>query len=301
MAEVKFQVGQVYSNRDGQYEVLSVDPGGGRMEVRFVETKTTRSLDMTIQSRIVQNLQLEARMAENARLAEKPEKPVKAPRAPRAPKAPKAASTGEKKALGREFTGMRPEDFAGTVTGTTWRNKDSLAGGVRARLQKHFKKQFKSSPVYNYPMVFMTHQEVEEGARVARFVLRADESGLHYGLFLERVNDQCVDFDRFVRKLREDGTLREIASQQERGGLKVEGRRTAAKGAAQEPMWDADSTWDQRLAALEAPPAEGETREISLIRVMPVQEAVDKGASLVDEVGEVLTKGLGPFYSAAAL
>lgn len=296
MPEVKFQVGQVYANRDGQYEVLSVDPGGGRMEVRFVESKTTKSLDMAIQSRIVQNLQLEARMAENARLAEKPEKPAKAPRAPRAPR---AASTGEKKALGREFTGMRPEDFTGTVTGTTWRNKDSLAGGVRARLQKHFKKQFKSTPVSNAPAVFMSHQETGDSACVARFVLRADQEGFHYGLFLERVNDQCADFERFVRKMREDDTLRQFATQLEKGGLlRVEGRRSVS--GTSEPLWQADASWDARLAALEAPHAAGETRDVSLLRLMPVQEAVDKGTDLVDEVSEALVK-LAPFYSAAAL
>lgn len=293
MPEVKFQVGQVYANRDGQYEVLSVDPGGGRMEVRFVESKTTKSLDMAIQSRIVQNLQLEARIAENARLAEKPEKPEKAPRTPRAPR---AASTGEKKALGREFTGMRPEDFTGTVTGTTWRNKDSLAGGVRARLQKHFKKQFKSTPVSNAPAVFMTHQESGEGS-LARFVLRADQEGLHFGLFVERLNDQCADFDRFVRKLREDDTLRQFATQLEKGGMRVEARRSAS--GTTEPMWESGASWDERLAALEAAPAGNETREISLFRVMPIQEAVDKGTDLVDEVGDMLVKELAPFYSAA--
>lgn len=296
MPEVKFQVGQVYANRDGQYEVLSVDPGGGRMEVRFVESKTTKSLDMAIQSRIVQNLQLEARIAENARLAEKPEKPEKAPRAPRAPR---AASTGEKKALGREFTGMRPEDFTGTVTGTTWRNKDSLAGGVRARLQKHFKKQFKSTPVSNAPAVFMTHQETGEAACIARFVLRADQDGFHYGLLLERVNEQCADFERFVRKLREDDTLRQFATQLEKGGLRVEGRRSVS--GTSEPLWEAGSSWDARLAALEAPYSGGESREISLLRLVPVQEAVDKGTDLVDEVAKALTEQLAPFYSAAAL
>lgn len=306
MPEVKFQVGQVYANRDGEYEVLSIDPSGGRMEVQFVANRSTKSLDMTIQSRIVQNMQLEARMAENARLAEKleSEKPEKAPRAPRAPRAAtgEKKAPGEKKALGREFQGMRPEDFTGSVLGTTWRSKDSLAGGVRARLQRHFKKPFKSSPVYNWPVVYLSHQDVaakaEEGVRVARFMLRADEQGLHHGLYLERASDLCVDFDRFVRRLGEDDTLRQFASQLEKGDLRLEGRRRTASGV--EPLWEADSPWETRLEALTAPCGEGETREISLIRVMPVQEAVDKGADLVDEIGAALVQ-LAPFYNAAAL
>lgn len=287
MAEVKFQVGEVYSNRDGQYKVLAIDTAGGRMEVRFLEGGLTRSLDMTIQARICSNLKLEAKMAEGARL----EKVAKA-----------AKPTAEKKALGRDFHGMRSEDFNGTVIGTTWRNRDSLAGAVRARLQRHFKKPFKSSAVYNWPVVFLSHQPevanaAEGSARIAKYTVQADASGLRYGLYAELVDGECHDWDRLVKKLREDDTLRKFAAQLEKEGLKIEGRRVFGKKGV-EPLWSPKESWENRLKALEAPLEAGETRELYLVRSMSVDEAVSKGTDLVDEIGDAFVK-LAPFYSAA--
>ncbi len=70
MPEIEFQVGKTYSNRVGEYKVLEIDRSAGRMEVCFLEGGAHKSLDMTIQSRICQNMVLDARRAENARLDE---------------------------------------------------------------------------------------------------------------------------------------------------------------------------------------------------------------------------------------
>jgi topoisomerase IA-like protein len=70
MTEVKFQVGEIYSNRIGQYKVINIDQASGRMDVCYIEGGETKSLDMTIQSRICRNMQLDARIDEANRLEE---------------------------------------------------------------------------------------------------------------------------------------------------------------------------------------------------------------------------------------
>lgn len=70
MPEIEFQVGKTYSNRIGEYKVLEINRSTGRMEVCYTEGGEHKSLDMTIQSRICQNMVLDARRDEIARLEE---------------------------------------------------------------------------------------------------------------------------------------------------------------------------------------------------------------------------------------
>lgn len=55
-----FRIGEVYSNRDGQYEVLSIDNHAGKMKVRFFPSGEIRHLDIQIQKRIWENIAREA-------------------------------------------------------------------------------------------------------------------------------------------------------------------------------------------------------------------------------------------------
>ncbi len=101
MTEVKFQVGEVYSNRIGQYKVIKIDQASGRMDVCYIEGGETKSLDMTIQSRICRNMQLDARIDEAHRLEEanaaakaaKPARPTAKAKAASKKAAPKKASS----------------------------------------------------------------------------------------------------------------------------------------------------------------------------------------------------------------
>ena len=70
MTEVKFKVGEVYKNRLGEYKVLKVDQASGKMEVRYLESGDSKNLDITIQSRICKNMQLDARIEQAARQEE---------------------------------------------------------------------------------------------------------------------------------------------------------------------------------------------------------------------------------------
>jgi len=104
MPEIEFQVGKTYSNRVGEYKVLEIDRSAGRMEVCFLEGGERKSLDMTIQSRICQNMVLDARRAENARLEEEASvaKATKATAKATAKASKKAATT--KKAAAKKTT-----------------------------------------------------------------------------------------------------------------------------------------------------------------------------------------------------
>ena len=101
MTEVKFQVGETYSNRIGQYKVIKIDQASGRMDVCYLEGGETKSLDMTIQSRICRNMQLDAKIDEANRLEEanaaakaaKPARPAAKAKAGSKKAGPKKAST----------------------------------------------------------------------------------------------------------------------------------------------------------------------------------------------------------------
>lgn len=283
MADVKFVVGQKYLNREGTFEVLAIDTKGGRMDVRF-EGGATRSLDMAIQSRIMQNLQLEGRIAERA------EQERNAP--------PKAR--GAKKSLGREFTGMRPEDFLDTVVGTTWRARASLAGGVAELLQKHFGMPFKSVAPYRWARVFLSHQVDElsnkdEAPRIAKYTLWADPEGFHYGLYLERQDEQYRDWERFATKIAQDAELQKLVEDLEKQGLRVHGARH--RGGEREPLLADGASWEDRLDAMSAR-HDGEYRDLYLSFSLSVDDAIARGRGLIDDVAEALVK-LAPLYTAA--
>lgn len=281
---MKFEPGQVYANRDGEYEVLSVDSKAGRMEVRYLATGVTRSLDLTIQARITSNLQLEGRMAEKAELV----------------KSAPPRTRGAKKTLGREFTGMRPEDFQDTVTGTTWRNRASLAGGVAELLQKHFGMPFKSVAPYRWARVFLSHQVDEisnkdEAPRIGKYTLWADTQGFHYGLYLERRDEQYRDWERFATKLAEDGDLRALVDDLQKQGLRMQ--VYLHRDGVREPLLAEGASWEDRRDALSSR-HDGEYRDLYLSFSLSVDDAIARGRGLIDDVAEALVK-LAPLYTAA--
>ncbi len=93
MTEVKFKVGEVYKNRLGEYKVLKIDQASGSMEVRYLESGDGKTLDMTIQSRICRNMQLDARIEKAARLEEAAAEAKAVKSTARAKAAPKKAAT----------------------------------------------------------------------------------------------------------------------------------------------------------------------------------------------------------------
>lgn len=283
MAEVRFVVGGVYRNRNGEYEVLSVDPAGGRMEVRFQDGRR-QSLDMSTQSRIVQNMTLDAK--------------IEAAQSAPPPRAPRRVS----KTLGREFQGMLPEDFTGTVTGTTWRGKKSLGGAVVAQLEQHFRRPFASNPVYRVAQIFLSHhpfsvlKDPDESRRLAKYIVRAEPEGLLYGFYAELPPKGSPDWRRLIESLRRDAALRDLVTALEAEGLHLEGY--CWRGAGREPLWPEGATWDDRLRELEAPISEDKYRDLWLVRRLSVQEALDRGTELAGDIGDLFVR-LAPVYEAA--
>ena len=101
MTDVTFQVGKTYCNRIGEYEVLAIHPSSGRMDVRFLEGGVQKSLDLTIQARIINNMLFDAKREEavaleQVALASRPV-PVKAAAKKAAPKKAVAKKSAPKK------------------------------------------------------------------------------------------------------------------------------------------------------------------------------------------------------------
>lgn len=283
MADFQFQVGGTYANREGEYRVLSVDRKTGRMEVQFLASGLSRTLDMGIQARIRGNLDLEARLAAR-------------------PPAPPPGRAARPKLPGREFAGMRPEDFLDTVTGTTWRSRESLGGGLAALLGQHFQLPFQSVAPYRWARVFLTHQpaalsDPEEARKIAKYTVWADTRGLHYGVYVERLDAGYRDWERLAQRLAEDAELRALVSELEAQGLRMHAFRN--REGVLEPLLVGGEPWEARLEALD-PRHDGVFRDLYLNFSLSVDEAVARGRGLLDDVAEALVK-LAPLYRAAAL
>ena len=93
------------------------------------------------------------------------------------------------------FDGFQSHDFSGGIAGTTWRGRDSLGGVLAAALGNHAeaKQPFQSWGISRRPELFLApvkhfHGEAnaEAGVKRCKLFVRAEPSGLRYGLWLEK-------------------------------------------------------------------------------------------------------------------
>ena len=96
-----FEVGEQYRNRDGEYEVVEIDPP--RMTIEYEDGRVIETT-VGLQARIWRNVRMDERAKKQAQERER--------RARRRRR--------RKQRRGREFEGLEAGDFKASITGTSW-------------------------------------------------------------------------------------------------------------------------------------------------------------------------------------
>lgn len=294
-----FEVGGVYENRDGVYEVVRIEDGLGMMIIRYVDTGEEMESTIRIQARIWQNMRWEEQEAARQRADEE---------------------ARHQQGYGRDFTGLYDSDFRNNTEGTTWRSRAGLAGQVSRLLSAGSPYTFVSWAIYGWPVAFLTHLDdyaiaaFETGVSKAKFTIELDEENVYYGLYVERnagPMDRTWDWLRLLPVLRERPELQKVieAAETEHGvrflGRAYRGEDTfhfsdgLATGARS--LWDEDNpsalSVAERLRRLEDVPAD-EWVEIYLLGTMPKDAAVEAGVDMAHRMAGVMG-ALLPVYTTA--
>lgn len=294
-----FEVGSVYENRDGVYEVVRIDDGRGTMVIRYVDTGEEVESTIRIQARIWRNMDWEKEEEKRLRAAEE---------------------ARHQQGYGRDFTGLYDSDFKSNTEGTTWRSRAGLAGQVSRLLSAGTKYTFVSWAIYGWPVAFLTHREdyaiaaFETGVSKAKFTVELDEKNAYYGLYVERnagPMDRTWDWLRLVPALRDKEELQQaIADAEADHGVRFLGRAYRGEdtfhfagglASGTRSLWDEDDpsalSVADRLRRLEDVPAD-EWVEIYLLGTTPKHAAVAAGVDIAHRMARVMS-ALLPVYTAA--
>ncbi len=210
-----FRVGEVYRNRLGPYEVVSID--APTMTVRYPDGKIIKG-DIATFARIWDNLKAEAAAVKSGVTASTRGQPVRPGDVDTVERTLRPRNKGKQGAL---FEGLTERDFQASVTGTSWRARDYLGGLLAQRLSDALGEFFQSWAIYRQVRVYIVHAEVsmsnrEEGVRRSKFFFALGPEGAHYGLYIERNSgdmDGEWDWPRFVARLHSDaGRIQSVSA-----------------------------------------------------------------------------------------
>ena len=167
--EHPFQVGKMYRNRTGEYEVVGLD--GPRMVIRYTDGSVLRTR-VEVQARIWQNIQLEASLEREKQ---------------RAASQPRLQRRGGQR--GADFQGLEDHDFQKGVAGTSWRARTSLGGRLAQRMTDLTSRFFQSWAIYRKAEVHIAepmHYNSGAKARAAKFAFALYPEGAWYGFYIEK-------------------------------------------------------------------------------------------------------------------
>lgn len=302
--EQPFQIGEIYHNHHGAYEVLHVDEKQGTMLVRYLASGEEAELTVHLQARIWQNMVWDEQEKVRERAAQE---------------------ARYQHGYGEDFTGLRETDFKSNTEGTTWRSRRSLAGQVSRLLSEASADPaytFVSWAIYRWPVAFLTHREdyymaaFEMGVRKAKFMIELDGQNATYGLYIERCDtsmklDETWDWTRLWKAFQDrPSLLNAIAEMEASQRVRLLGRVSRVgesyhfsdgleKGAS--ALWDEQEPWrltvEERVRCLGERP-EAEWVEMYLVSAMPKAEAIGAGVHVAHTMAEAM-KAMLPVYTAA--
>jgi hypothetical protein len=296
--EHPFEVGKLYRNRKGEYEVVSLD--GPRMVIRYADGSVLQTR-VDLQARIWRNIQTEARVERETQRAQA-QKRLKRRGARR----------------GLDFQGLGDHDFQKGVAGTSWRARTSFGGRLAERMTSSTAHFFQSWAIYRKAEVHIAqpvHYNSREKAKVAKFVFDLYEKGSWYGFLIEKNNgpmDSTWHWPNMIEALSSGARLQEEIEQAMRAhdlrwqlyvwgdGSLVEQIRAAEEGLMREvpaQQEREESTWTDFVDDLRSLDAEV-WHSLLLLVNMSKEKALAAGPGLVDPVAEVL-KSLLPLYEAS--
>jgi len=293
-----FKIGEKYHNRDGEYEVISLD--GPRMVIRYTDGRVVETT-VAMQQRIRRNMQLDET-------------------APRLAQASRRGPAKRRKSnrRGRKFEGLRSSDFQKGVAGTSWRSRGSLGGLLARKLSNATGQEFQSYSIYRRAEVHIVqpaHYHLSMRLREAKFVLKLDSELARYGFYIERSDepmDDTWDWQRFLAALDGDKALQGSVSAAmteldlhwdvyfEGETLLVAQVRAADDGLRWQPTDETDGeamSWSDFAARL-SDLRPGSWCDLYLGKYMDRDDAIAAGVGLADEVTRTF-QALLPLYQAS--
>jgi hypothetical protein len=299
-----FQAGKKYRNRQGEYEVISID--GSKMVIRYTSGGTIETT-VALQSRIRRNIQAEELSGQQAQ---------KSPSRPR-------SGTKRKKATKKPaFQGLQDHDFQKGVTGTSWRARTGLGGLLAQAMSETTGQSFQSYAIYRRSMAHIVRAndyDKKTKWQKAKFILELSPEGAEYGFSIEKNNgpmDASWHWPVFLTALESNQQLSqkimdamrqlnlswkiiERAASESEAILSTAGVKASPAGLIWE--WEDDRqeeidwpTLVQRLRDLDAE----RWCDLSLSAWTPKKQAIDAGAHFVDAVTKVY-RALLPLYDAS--
>ena len=292
-----FQVGEVYRNEKGEYEVVSIE--GPTMVIRWSDGSTWEG-SIALQERILERIRLqkEARLERALR--------------------PKRQATSRADTRGRDFGGLVDGDFRAGVTGTSWRRRESLGGLLAQRLSDVGPREFESYTVYRRAEVHVASPgfyDPKNKWRQPKFTIELSEAQVTFGFYIEKSDEPMDDtwhWPRFLAALeggpalcqRLEGAMAELGldwrvSYQLHEGIAV---RVGLAGAAliwapQTEGEPAELTWQAFVERLRAIPVD-QYCGLYLAADLPKGEAIKAGVGLADRIIAVY-RALVPLYEAS--
>lgn len=294
-----FQVGSFYINRNGRYEVLSIDDETGFMSIRYDDSGRETNLSIEIQMRILEAMGWESELPVVARQSKK---------------------FDYFKGFGESFEGLKANDFQRSTKGTHWRSRQGLAGKAALLLSADNPYSFISWSIFRWPVAFVTHREdydmtkFDKGTKKAKFTIELDEESVYFGFYIEQNTgpmDHTWDWPRLINALENNRKLQSLIARVENqfnanflarysaGGKRFHFSNGEEMGAVS--LWDIEQPMtisvEKRLALIRSIPNH-HWGEIYILAPLLKVDALNARESVAEKITEMM-RALIPIYRAA--
>jgi len=289
---LKFEVGSMYENMKGAYEVISVDTD--TMLIRWKDgSEIVTTIDL--QSRIIERM---AREKESQRQEE-------------VEKQQKREQHKQKGSAG--FFGFKAGDFKNTSKDTVWRRQNHIGIAVIKELRSE-KTKFGSWAVLMRPEVHW--MDVKRHNREGRnygigFFVRVNEKGLYYGIYIQRSatdrNDELEGWNSFkiwLTRNENENRLKQLISNHDLLVHDASRKSFTQKIEIHDENWELknDKTHnriDSLSSFLEAL-SDAKQIDLRIEKMMSKEEALSKGEGIIDEIAGLFNR-LMPLYAVAPI
>lgn len=286
---IEFVVGETYENEKGVFEVLSI-----QRDAMVIQWENGESIETTVsfQRRIQERRRWERQRREKLTAASKTK-----------------SRRGARK-TGSAFEGFRAEDFKKTISRTPWRSRSQFGGAVTSRLQSS-RLNFNSWAAKRRNEVYwadVDHWKAKPVDYPAKFFVRADESTLAWGFYIERADadrNPSPDWEAFqlwLGDVANDHWLRDVSREQ---GLQIYDGHQRTFGGIIKPLadhWsvddgDATNAADLLASIFESWPG-GTWIDLMIAKRITKEEAIERGQELAADVASMIGL-LFPLYEAS--
>ena len=285
LAEFEFCVDEQYENEKGVFRVISIH--GAEMIIRWENGEEIRT-----------EIDLQRRIAER-RKKEKQERTTHGNPTSR------STSTRQKTV----FSGFAPTDFKNSASGTTWRSRSQLGGGVAHKIDTS-RFRFNSWAFENKPEMHVQdiehHGHAETGYQ-ARFFVRVDYRALYYGFRVARPDNKggmSSDWNTFREWLTQQENEQILHAIAVKNNLTVCNFTSPSTGTLQasDDGWHTNEGGPQPSKE-ELTPFINDTPEtrpfdLHLVCTIDKNDAMACGRDIVENIAQLFTRLL-PLYQAA--